>query len=287
PATCPLIPLAGTTFPVIPFATNTTNPHTPGRKNTPTTAHRGRYIRSRPARPNTTSDIAIDATIRAAAPHQRARNNPHGRIHIERSDWQEKIRRHYPGNCTIFIVDASGSMGAQNRMTAAKGAILSLLLDAYQKRNRVALITFHHRNAHILLPPTSSIELAGRLLTDLPIGGPTPLPTALTTTSRLLNTLLHKTPELRPLLILVSDGCANIDLDGDPTPSAINQAHHLATNLGKDPRTRWIVVDTENPTTDKLGHAAALAHALNAPCHTIDELHADDLLHLVHTQNPH
>ena len=133
----------------------------------------GKYVRSRI--PETIGmDIALDATIRAAAPHQMGRKGSLA-VKIEASDLREKVRERKMGNTVLFVVDASGSMGAQQRMTAVKGAILSLLIDAYQKRDRVGLVVFRGQTAEVLLPPTSSVELARKYMQHLPVGGKTPL----------------------------------------------------------------------------------------------------------------
>ena len=130
----------------------------------------GRYVRSRPR--TDCRDLAFDATLRAAAPHQRRRRAAsHLAMVIRREDWQEKVREKRIGSFVLFVVDASGSMGARGRMVASKGAVMSLLLDAYQKRDKVAMITFRRREAALLLPPTSSIDVAGKMLREMPVGG--------------------------------------------------------------------------------------------------------------------
>ena len=111
-----------------------------------------------------TNDLAMDATLWAAAPYQQRRKREDVAISIEESDIREKIREERVGNFIVFVVDASGSMGAGKRMVETKGAILSLLLDTYQKRDRVALAVFKGEGAEVVLPPTSRIELAHKLL---------------------------------------------------------------------------------------------------------------------------
>ncbi|MBU1903326.1 MAG: ATP-binding protein, partial [Proteobacteria bacterium] len=135
------------------------------RSRTRTSSKAGRYIKSTVERKN--NDLALDATLRAAAPYQKKRSHEHVAIAIEQGDIREKVREKRVGNFIVFVVDASGSMGAGKRMIAVKGAILSLLLDAYQKRDKVALVAFKEDRAETLLPPTSSIELAHRLLEEL------------------------------------------------------------------------------------------------------------------------
>ncbi|WP_116115331.1 magnesium chelatase subunit D family protein [Austwickia chelonae] len=249
---------------------------------------RGRYVRSRPAAD--TDDLALDATLRAAAVHQRSRRTQASRegggtcelpaVIVRPGDWQAKVRERRTGSCVLFVVDASGSMGARGRMVASKGAVLSLLLDAYQKRDKVAMVAFRRRAAEVLLPPTASIEMANRLLEELPVGGRTPLSAGLCAAAEVLAPLLRREPLLRPLVVLISDGRANAAVDL-PDVQACAQAVELARRLGEDPRVTWVVVDTEDPKALRLGLAKELAAALHAPCYSIDDLHADDLVGLV------
>ena len=146
------------------------------RSVTRTTNKRGRYILSRPARGNV-DDLAFDATIRSAAPFQLQRSEQRKRVAfaIQPQDYMRKIRVRRTGNLILFVVDASWSMAVAERMAAAKGAILSLLNDAYQRRDRVGMIAFQRENATLILPPTNSVTLAERALEDIPVGGKTPL----------------------------------------------------------------------------------------------------------------
>jgi magnesium chelatase subunit D len=198
---------------------------------------------------------------------------------IYRRDWREKVREKRIGSLILFVVDSSGSMGAQGRMVASKGAVMSLLLDAYQKRDRVAMITFRRREAAILLPPTSSIEVAGRLLREMPVGGRTPLSAALVKAYEVLTPQMRRDPNLRPLAILVTDGKANAGL-GEGA-SVIAEALQLAERLGHDSRIRWIVVDTEEQKGVRLGLAQQIAAALHGDYYHIDGLKASDLIDVV------
>jgi magnesium chelatase subunit D len=252
------------------------------RQRTRSADRRGRYVRSRPAQD--ASDLALDATLRAAAPHQRHRRRPGGpQLVVQRQDWQAKVRERRTGSFILFVVDASGSMGARGRMVASKGAILSLLLDAYQKRDRVALVAFRRRQAELLLPPTASIDVACRRLKELPTGGRTPLAAALVKAHETLRPLLAREPALRPLAILVSDGRANAGLDG---PGGMEEACRLARRLSQEERVRWVVVDTEDARGVRLGCARQVAAALGAETFAIEELRARDLVNLVKGQIP-
>ena len=235
---------------------------------------RGRY--SRASQHGQGDDLALDATVRAAAVHQTRRpRRPGMALAIERQDWRYKIREARFGNFLLFLVDASGSMGAQARMVAAKGAVLSLLLDAYQKRDKVCLISFRGGEAQELLPPTSSVETSARLLAELPVGGRTPLAAGLVAAQRVLQRQLRREPLSRPIALLITDGKANAGLSGED-PWA--QALRLATLAGLDPRVRWVVVDTEAKGGFTLGLAPRLAQALGADCFQTEELKARDLV---------
>ena len=172
---------------------------------------RGRYVRAEPK--EKVSDLAIDATVRAAAPMQSRRGRQHGeRLLLERQDLRQKVRERKVGNLIVFVVDASASMDAEQRMAATKGAILSLLQDAYVRRDRVAVIIFKNRTAEVVLRPTSSVSLARRRLERLSVGGTTPLTHGLMAGYKVVKTELLRDPTIRPLLVLISDGRGNISM---------------------------------------------------------------------------
>ena len=172
---------------------------------------RGRYVRAQPRAKVT--DLAIDATVRAAAPMQVDRGRlPGERLKIERDDLRQKVRERKIGNLIVFVVDASASMDAEQRMAATKGAILSLLKDAYVRRDRVAVVIFKNRTAEVVLRPTSSVSLARRRLEKLSVGGTTPLTHGLMAGYKVVKTELLRDPTIRPLLVLISDGRGNISM---------------------------------------------------------------------------
>ncbi|TMD70897.1 MAG: VWA domain-containing protein, partial [Chloroflexi bacterium] len=172
---------------------------------------RGRYVRAEPK--EKVSDLAIDATVRAAAPLQRERGRRHGeRLMLERQDLRQKVRERKVGNLIVFVVDASASMDAEQRMAATKGAILSLLQDAYVRRDRVAVVIFKNRTAEVVMRPTSSVSLARRRLERLSVGGTTPLTHGLMAGYKVVKTELLRDPTIRPLLVLISDGRGNISM---------------------------------------------------------------------------
>jgi magnesium chelatase subunit D len=172
---------------------------------------RGRYVRAQPR--EKVNDLAIDATVRAAAPMQTGRGRlPGERLKLERSDLRQKVRERKIGNLIVFVVDASASMDAEQRMAATKGAILSLLQDAYVRRDRVAVVIFKNRTAEVVLRPTSSVSLARRRLEKLSVGGTTPLTHGLMAGYKVVKTELLRDPTIRPLLVLISDGRGNISM---------------------------------------------------------------------------
>jgi magnesium chelatase subunit D len=172
---------------------------------------RGRYVRAEGQ--ERVTDLAVDATIRAAAPHQVDRGRTEGaRMLLERQDLREKVRERRVGNLIVFVVDASASMDAEQRMAATKGAILSLLQDAYVRRDRVAVVVFKNRSAEVVLRPTSSVSLAQRRLERLSVGGTTPLTHGLMAGYKVIKTELLRDPSIRPLLVLISDGRGNISM---------------------------------------------------------------------------
>jgi magnesium chelatase subunit D len=249
----------------------------------------GRYVRAAvPQGP--VSDLALDATLRAAAPYQQRRragasDEPQPALLIESWDIREKVRETRTGSLILFVVDASGSMGAQRRMVAVKGAILSLLLDAYQRRDRVALISFRGARADLLLPPTNSVDLAQVYLQDMPTGGRTPLSRGLYLALEVLETERLKDREVLPLVVLLSDGRANVSLDSaSSAAAAVVEATGIAS-LFEDKKFSSVVVDTELGFL-KLGMAQGLAEAMGARYVKLDDLRADRLADAVRQQLP-
>jgi magnesium chelatase subunit D len=234
----------------------------------------GKYVRSRI--PETVGpDIALDATIRAAAPHQRDRVGELA-VRIEPSDIREKVRERKMGNTILFVVDASGSMGAQQRMTEVKGAILSLLIDAYQKRDRVGLVVFRGTSAEVLLPPTSSVELARKYMQSLPVGGKTPLAHGLTKGLEVLKRELMINRHTIPRMVLISDGKANVSM-GSGSP--LEDAKEVATHI-RDAGISSVVIDSEQNFIS-LGLAHTLSDDLGARYLKLEDLRADQIAGVV------
>ena len=183
------------------------------------------------------------------------------------ADLREAVREGREGNLVLFAVDASGSMAARQRMRAVKGAVLSLLLDAYQRRDKVGLVTFRGTGAELTLPPTSSVEAAARRLASLATGGRTPLAAGLARAARVLAAERLRDPRRRALLVVVTDGRATSGTDAD-----LARAVALLTGPGLA-GTASVVVDCEASVL-RLGLAGRLAVQLGATLLSMDELEA-------------
>ena len=250
------------------------------RSKTLTGSKKGRYIKSTIPHEKTT-DIAFDATLRAAAPYQLVREDNGNSVIIYDSDIRRKIREKKIGNLVLFVVDASGSMGAQQRMVASKGAVLSMLMDAYQKRDRVGLIAFKGEGAELILPPTSSVELAQKYLQELPTGGKTPLSHGLMKGYETIQAELRKDPDTCPFMVLISDGRANVSMDGEPP---VQETKTIASLFRKE-GIQSAVIDTENSMV-KFGLAREISSALGARYMALEELKADSIVEAVRFSAP-
>ena len=296
-----------------PFSVRSLQMHPPDHRARPAGGRRVRTVSGTPSGryvgaaipQDKAADLALDATLRAAAPHQVERRRPHpnplpggeGTVEedtpaflIESHDVREKVRETKTGSLILFVVDASGSMGAQRRMVAVKGAILSLLLDAYQRRDRVGLIAFRGTGAQVLLPPTSSVDLAHALLSEMPTGGRTPLSRGLLLAMEVIEAEKQKDRNVLPLLVVLSDGRANVAMgsaEADPsngTTLPIAEARAMAAAI-REQRIPAVVVDTETDFL-RLGLAEPVAEAMGAPCIKLEELHSDALADTVRMQLP-
>ncbi|MFI2631238.1 putative cobaltochelatase [Streptomyces collinus] len=242
-----------------------------GRRSRARTEH-GRTTGSRRPRGALTK-LHLAATVQAAAPHQRARGRSGPGLVVRRDDLRQATREGREGNLVLFVVDASGSMAARQRMSAVKGAVLSLLLDAYQRRDKVGLVTFRGTDADVALPPTSSVDAAAARLETLPTGGRTPLAAGLLRAHDVLRVERLRDPARRPLVVLVTDGRAT----GGPEPVAL--AGRAARLFAAD-GVASVVVDCESGPV-RLGLAGQLAGELGGTAVTLDELRADSIAGLV------
>ncbi|MFF2814256.1 putative cobaltochelatase [Kitasatospora cineracea] len=219
------------------------------------------------------SRLHLSATLRAAAPHQAARGRAGRALVLRRDDLREQVRRGRESNLVLFVVDASGSMAARQRMTAVKGAVLSLLMDAYQRRDKIGLVTFRGTGAELALPPTSSVEVGAARLEQLPTGGRTPLEAGLLRAHEVLRVERLRDPDRRPLLVVVTDGRATGGKDA--LPRARRAAGLLAAQ-----GVAAVVLDCESGPV-RLGLARELAAHLNGDAVSLDELRAEGVASLV------
>jgi magnesium chelatase subunit D len=279
-----------------------------GRRSRARTAH-GRTTGAR--RPQgALSKLHLAATVQAAAPHQRARGRSGAGLVIRKDDLRQAVREGREGNLVLFVVDASGSMAARQRMSAVKGAVLSLLLDAYQRRDKIGLITFRGSGAELALPPTSSVEAGAARLGMLPTGGRTPLAAGLLKAREVLRVERLRDASRRPLLVVVTDGratggqekgagsspslaagwgrpqrsegeCphrpeaggASAEGRGRETGGPVALASRAARLLAAE-GVASVVVDCESGPV-RLGLAGALARDLSGAAVTLEELRAD------------
>lgn len=245
------------------------------RSRTKTGPLQGRYVRYTFLK-GKLKDLAFDATLRAAAPYQASRKSEAVAFTIRPSDFREKVREKHTGSTILFIVDASGSMGVRQRMKAVKGAILSILNDAYQKRDKVGMIAFRKDSARILLGITRSVDLAEKNLRDLPTGGKTPLAEGLLAGYQVIKAALLKDPDMIPLVVLVTDGRANISIRGG---SPIEEAVKMAGLYGAE-GIRSLVIDTEKGFV-RLGLAEKIAEAMGSDYIKLDSLTDEEVEYAV------
>jgi magnesium chelatase subunit D len=241
-----------------------------GRRSVAPESRRGREVRAVPdERP---TDLAVMATLHHSLMRTGGLSSA-GRLEVTSEDLHQKVKAGRQGSLMLFVVDSSGSMAALRRMEMVKATVLSLLRDAYERRDEVGVIAFRGTKAELLLSPTRSVDTAEKQLRDLPTGGRTPLAHALQVAAEVLSRNSGASrPE--PLLIVLSDGKANVALDGtgDPWQQSLDYA-----------RSFWrkgvaaLVLDTEVGFV-RMGRAGDLAAALGAQCLSLEEFSAESLL---------
>ncbi|MER7767682.1 putative cobaltochelatase [Kitasatospora sp. NPDC096140] len=222
--------------------------------------------------------LHLTATLQAAAPHQVARGRSGRALVLQKDDFREQVRQGRESNLVLFVVDASGSMAARQRMTAVKGAVLSLLMDAYQRRDKIGMITFRGTGAELALPPTSSVEVGAARLESLPTGGRTPLAEGLLRAHEVLRVERLRDPSRRPLLVVVTDGRATGGRD------ALARSHRAAALFAAQ-GTASVVLDCESGPV-RLGLARTLAGQLGGTAVSLDELRAEGVASLVRENRP-
>jgi magnesium chelatase subunit D len=238
----------------------------------------GRIVRATHGTPRRAVELHLPATVAAAAPHQGIRGRAGAGLVVERADLRRAEREGREGNLVLFAVDASGSMAARRRMAAVSGAVLSLLRDAYQRRDKVGLLTFRGTGAEVVLPPTSSVPTAQARLGALRTGGRTPLADGLLRARRLLAAERLRDPRRRALLVVLTDGRATVAArpGNDPVQDACRAAGLLAAD-----GIATVVVDCEAGPV-RLGLAARVAAAAGAPLVALADLSADRVAGVVH-----
>lgn len=264
------------------------------RSRSRTRRKQGRYITSE--RVPRVTDLALDATIREAAPYQQQRRalrnqqsqeangliapQPRNlRLILYRDDLRQKVRVRRTRNAVCFVVDASWSMAAEERMSAAKAAVLSLLRDAYQRRDRVGLVSFQRNYAHILLPLTNSVELAQRYLEVMPTGGKTPLALGLLRGFEVLHRARRQDSEIIPLLVVITDGQANVAMSKMPPQI---EAYQVAGYIASQ-EMRAVVIDTENHNFDR-GLTRQIANHIQGEYVHLNDLKDGGLVHMIQAQ---
>jgi magnesium chelatase subunit D len=224
-------------------------------------------------------DIALDATLRAAAPFQKNRLSSGCAITLHDEDIRRKVRAGSTSTACPFVVDGSGSMGADRRMESAKGAIFSLLQDAYRHRDKVGMVLFGGGGADLVLPLSSSAGRAARCLDDLPTGGRTPLAAGFLKATQVLLNEKRRCPEIVPFLFLISDGRANVGMKSDIRKELETIAAYI-----RDTGLRMVVIDTENGAAPglriRLGYCRKIAEIAQGHYYHLGELRPD-MIHAI------
>lgn len=250
-----------------------------GRKVVESETSRGRYSRSRPAE-GPTNDIALAPTLRRAATRSGGRKLRDGgpAVTIEPEDVQRKVRVRRPERLIVFVLDISYSTARDGRIELTKGVIESLLTEAYQQRDRIALIVFRDQEARVVLHPSRSVDAARRALETLALGGHTPLSAALQSALDLFTREQRANPATHRVLVLLSDAMGNVSLSGEePT----RESHRLADQL-KQLGVASVVIDLE-PAATNTGYARQLAEHLGGPRHAIQDLDVAALTDTIRT----
>jgi len=240
-----------------------------GRRTRTLSTRRGKYVKARMPE-GKARDIAIDATIRAAAASK-------GTTKIDKNDLREKVRARKVNSVIVFVVDCSGSMAAKQGMEMAKAAVMALLEDSYQKRDKVAFIAVAGDKANILLHPTSSVELAAKYLRKLPTEGKTPLSDGLYKGLQISKTQLWKNRNIIPIIVLISDGRGNVPLVSDAKQEAISLAKEI-----KKQAINLVVIDTSDGFLN-LGYNREIADAGEGTYYRLDELDSKKVVDIVQT----
>ncbi|MET8425952.1 magnesium chelatase subunit D family protein [Nocardia sp. NPDC004860] len=241
----------------------------PGRRSRART-RQGRVVRTTD---DTSTGLHLLGTIFAAAPRQFERGRLSGPLAFAADDLRGAYREGREGNLVVFVVDTSGSMAARDRLAAVTNAVVALLRDAYQRRDKVAVITMRGQDAELVLPPTTSVDIAVRRLADLRTGGKTPLAQGLLKARDLIRRERTRDPHRRPLLVLLTDGRATGGTD--PLPRARTAARMLAADA-----VTAMVIDCERGMI-RLNLARDIATALRAGYLQLTALTGDSVAGIV------
>ena len=242
----------------------------PSGRRSPALTPRGRVVGVHPTGVEPAgSPVHLTATLRASAARRASGLGP---ARVTGTDLRHAVTRGREANLVLLAVDASGSMAARKRMSEVKTAVLSLLMDAYQRRDRVGLITFRGTGAEVALPPTSSVDAAAARLTEMPHGGRTPLAEGLTEVAKVVARERIRDRAQRALVVLVTDGRATSG------PDALARAQHIADAWG--PTAETVVVDCESGRF-RMGLAADLAHRMGAEHIPLEQVAASGLVEIV------
>lgn len=228
---------------------------------------------------DTSAGLHLLGTLFAAAPQQIARGRVAGRLALEAADLRGAHREGREGNLVVFVVDTSGSMAARDRLSAVTGAVVALLRDAYQRRDKVAVITVRGSDAELVLPPTSSVDIAVRRLAGLRTGGKTPLAQGLLKAREVLGRERIRDPRRRAMVVALTDGRATGGTE--PIPRARAAARLLASDGAAA-----VVVDCERGMI-RLGLAAEFAREMRGTCLRLSELTGDSVAAAVKSGLPH
>ena len=240
----------------------------------------GRRVGHRLPRPDEeigTANLALDATLRAAAARTAGSDQP---LSISKEDLRASIRRRKVGNLILFILDASASMGCNERIETTKKVVSQLLVDAYQKRDRVGLISFRDEGAQLVLNPTSSVQLANLRIKDLSTGGATPLNHGLALGLLVAKRELRRDPDMVPLLVLITDGHGNVGYASD---NPLRESLELAEKI-RSQNLQCLVFDTSpGIIRTKEGRAAPsqarrIAEAMGAEYHHLASFQPREML---------
>lgn len=237
----------------------------------------GRYVFNTMNRTN--DDLAFDATIRAASIHQKNRDKKGKAIAIKEEDIREKVREKKVSDLLMFVVDSSGSMAAKKRMEETKAAVLSLLEDAYVKRDKISLVVFNGNKSRVVLPPTSAVKRGYDLLKNLETGGRTPLNDALIKASKIIKAQKRKSKEILPYLIVITDGKGNVPVTKNENPR--EELMRIGEGIKNNLKVQSMVIDIEKDGLMKIGTAKDFADVLGAKYCKIDDLKKDKILEAV------